>query len=93
MISCGGKTVDEKDYDAGSSDVTYTYSMTAPAEGYYFAKILDNQHHCAVTAPIWLGSAIKVGINSVVNSTAMPVTTEALNLTTTFFNNEKLMLF
>lgn len=89
LISCGGKVVDEKDYDAGSSDVTYTYSMTAPAPGYYFAEILDNQHHYAVTAPIWLGSAIKVGITSVVNSTAMPVTTEALNLTTTFFNNEK----
>ena len=88
MISCGGKVVDEKDYTTNNSDITYTYSMTAPAAGYYFAEIQDNQGNYAVTAPIWLGSAPKVGITSVANDTVMPVTTEALKLTTTFFNNE-----
>ncbi|MDV3429314.1 MAG: bacterial Ig-like domain-containing protein [Bacillota bacterium] len=88
LISFGGKVVNKQEYAAGTSDVTYTYAMTAPAAGYYFAKITDNQGFVAVTSPIWLGSAIKVGITSVVNSTVMPVTTEALNLTTTFFNNE-----
>lgn len=88
LISYGGKVVDEKDYTTDNSDITYTYSMTSPASGYYFAEIQDNQGNYAVTAPIWLGSAPKVGITSVVNSTVMPVTTEALNLTTTFFNNE-----
>lgn len=88
MISCGGKVVDKKTYTGGNSDITYTYSMTAPAAGYYFAEIQDNQGNYAVTAPIWLGTAPKVGITSVVNDTVMPVTTEALNLTTTFFNNE-----
>jgi hypothetical protein len=88
LISNSGKVVNEQKYTAGNSDVTYTYSMTAPAAGYYFVKIMDNQGNVAVTAPIWLGSAPKVGITSVANSTVMPVTTEALNLTTTFFNNE-----
>lgn len=88
LISNGGKVVNEQKYAAGTSDVTYTYSMTLPAAGYYFAEITDNQGFVAVTAPIWLGSVPKVGINSVVNSTLMPVTTEALNLTTTFFNND-----
>ena len=62
--------------------------MTAPSAGYYFAIITDNQGFVAVTAPIWLGSAPKVGITSVTNSSVMPVTTEALNVTTNFFNNE-----
>ena len=88
LISTGGKVVNKQTYTAGNSDVTYTYSMSAPAAGYYFAKITDNQGYVAVTAPIWLGSATKVGITSVANSTIMPVTTETLNLTTTFFNNE-----
>ncbi|GLC31548.1 bacterial Ig-like domain-containing protein [Clostridium omnivorum] len=88
LISSGGKVVDKIKYAAGNSDVTYTYSMTTPAAGYYFAKITDNQGFVAVTAPIWLGSAPKVGITSVVNDTVMPVTTEAMKLTTTFFNNE-----
>lgn len=88
LISGGGKVVDKKTYAASNSDVTYTYSITAPTPGYYFAKITDNQGFVAVTAPIWLGSAPKVGITSVVNDTVMPVTTEAMKLTTTFFNNE-----
>ena len=88
LISNSGKIVDEKTYAAGNSDVTYTYVMTAPNAGYYFTKIIDNQGYVAVTAPIWLGSAPKVGITSVANSAIMPVTTEALTLTTTFFNNE-----
>lgn len=88
LISNSGKVVNKKTYVAGSSDVTYTYAMALPATGYYLAKIIDNQGNIAITAPIWLGSAPKVGITSVVNSVVMPVTTEALNLTTTFFNNE-----
>jgi trimeric autotransporter adhesin len=88
LISNGGKIVNQQTYAAGSSDVTYTYAMTTPTAGYYFAKITDNQGFVAVTAPIWLGSAPKVGITSVVNSAVMPATTEALKLTTTFFNNE-----
>ena len=62
--------------------------MTAPSAGYYFAIVTDNQGFVAVTAPIWLGSSAKVGITSVTNSSVMPVTTEALKLTTNFFNNE-----
>ncbi|BFT75524.1 S-layer homology domain-containing protein [Paenibacillus sp. P36] len=88
LISYGGKIVDQQTYSGGSSNVNYTYSMTAPAAGYYFAIITDNQGFVAVTAPIWLGSAPKVGITSVTNSSVMPVTTEALNVTTNFFNNE-----
>lgn len=88
LISNSGRVVNEKTYAAGTSDVTYTYEMTAPAAGYYLVKIMDNQGRIAITAPIWTGSAPKVGIVSVVNSAVMPATTEELNLTTTFFNNE-----
>ena len=88
LLSNGGKVVNTKTYAAGNSDVTYTYEMTAPTAGYYLAKIIDNQGNIAITAPIWLGSAPKVGIISVVNSSVMPATTEPLKLTTTFFNNE-----
>ena len=88
LISQGGKVVNQQTFTANNSDVTYNYAMSAPAAGYYFAKITDSKGNVAVTAPIWLGSVTKVGITSVANSTIMPVTTEALNLTTTFFNNE-----
>jgi LPXTG-motif cell wall-anchored protein len=88
LISNGGKVVNKQTYTAGSSDVTYTYPMTAPTAGYYLAKITDNQGFVAITAPIWLGSAPKVGVTSVINSSVMPVTKETLTLTTSLFNNE-----
>lgn len=88
LISNGGKVIDQKTYAAGTSDVTYMYTMTPPQPGYYFVQITDNQGYIAVTAPIWLGSAPKAGIASLSNSTIMPVTTEPLTLTTTLFNNE-----
>ncbi|ACT00280.1 S-layer homology domain-containing protein [Paenibacillus sp. JDR-2] len=88
LISTGGAIVDQKNYPVGTNNVNYTYSMNAPTPGYYFAIVTDNKGFIAVTAPIWLGSAPKVGITSVSNSSTMPVTTEALNLTTNFFNNE-----
>ncbi|MGH4120566.1 cell wall-binding repeat-containing protein [Clostridium sp.] len=90
LLSNGGKVVNKKTYAAGESDVTYTYEMTAPAKGYYLARITDNKGSIAITAPIWFGSAPKVGITSVVNSAVMPATTETLTLTTTFFNNESI---
>ena len=88
LITNSGVVVDKQTYTTNNSDITYTYSMKAPVAGYYFAKITDAQGFVAVTAPIWLGSAPKVGITSVTNDTVMPVTSEALNLTTAFFNNE-----
>ncbi|GLX66903.1 S-layer homology domain-containing protein [Paenibacillus glycanilyticus] len=88
LISTGGAIVDQKNYPVGTNNADYTYSMNAPTPGYYFAIVTDNKGFIAVTAPIWLGSAPKVGITSVSNSSTMPVTTEALNLTTNFFNNE-----
>ncbi|MGB4660525.1 MAG: FN3 associated domain-containing protein [Mobilitalea sp.] len=88
LISIGGKVMNTQSYGAGTSEVTYTYSMTAPAAGYYFAIITDNKGFKAITAPIWLGAAPKVGITAVTNSSTMPVTTEELKLTTTLFNNE-----
>lgn len=88
LISNGGRIVNQQTYPVGTAEVNYDYAMTAPSAGYYFAIITDNQGFVAVTAPIWLGSAPKMGITSVTNSATMPVTTEALNLTTNFFNNE-----
>lgn len=88
LISNSGKVVNEKTYAAGNSDVTYTYEMTAPAAGYYFAKITDNQGFVALTAPIWIGKGASVGFTEVKKSTDLPVTTEEMTLTTGLFNNE-----
>ena len=85
LLSTGGKVVNKKTYAAGSSDVTYTYEMTEPTNGYYLAKIMDNQGNIAITAPVWLGKAPKVGITvRVKKSTNSLLLPRRLTLTTSF---------
>lgn len=86
LISNGGAVVDSADYN--SNDVTYQKTITAPQPGYYFVEVVDAAGRYAITAPVWLGATVKVGITSVANSAVMPVTTEPLKLTTAFYNNE-----
>lgn len=59
-----------------------------PIQGYYYVRVTQADKNIAVTAPVWIGQAPLVGINSIESSTKMPVTNEALTITTTLFNNE-----
>ena len=62
---------------------------TIPASySYYFIRVTQGDGDLAVTAPVWVGEVVKLGISSVECGTATPVTNEALTLTTTLFNSE-----
>ncbi|MEJ5965157.1 S-layer homology domain-containing protein [Flavonifractor porci] len=68
---------------------TGTLSCAIPADySYYFIRVTQNDGDLAVTAPVWVGETVKLGISSVTCDTAIPVTGEELTLTTTFFNSE-----
>lgn len=58
------------------------------AQGYYYVRVTQADKNIAVTAPVWVGQAALVGINSFENSTKLPVTNEELTLTTKVFCNE-----
>ncbi|MBQ7123277.1 MAG: CehA/McbA family metallohydrolase [Oscillospiraceae bacterium] len=60
-----------------------------PAYSYYFIRVTEGDGDLAVTAPVWVGESLKLGISSFVSGTSTPVTGEELTLTTTLFNSEK----
>ena len=59
-----------------------------PDYSYYFIRVTEADGDLAVTAPVWVGDSLKLGISSVESGTATPVTGEELTLTTTLFNSE-----
>ena len=60
-----------------------------PKYSYYFVRVTEGDGDLAVTAPVWVGETLKLGISSVECGTETPVTNEALTITTTLFNSEK----
>lgn len=86
IITNGGKAIYTKTY--GTHTAVLEKTIDSPAKGYYYIKVVEEDGQIAVTAPIWLGSAPRIGINSVSYDTMMPVTDESVTFTTKLFNNE-----
>ena len=60
----------------------------SPDYSYYFIRVTEGDGDIAVTAPVWVGETLKLGISALTCGTAAPVTGEELTLTTTVFNSE-----
>ena len=60
----------------------------APDYSYYYLRVTQGDGNMAVTAPVWVGETLKLGISSVECGTSTPVTGEELTITTTLFNSE-----
>ena len=60
----------------------------APEYTYYFVRVTERDGDLAVTAPVWVGESLKLGISKAECGTSTPVTDEELTITTTFFNSE-----
>lgn len=86
IITNGGKTILSQNFDTNNAVLEKT--IENPAAGYYYVKVVQQDGDIAVTAPIWLGTAPKVGIDSVEHDKMIPATNESLTLTTKLFNNE-----
>ncbi|MBQ2900172.1 MAG: CehA/McbA family metallohydrolase, partial [Oscillospiraceae bacterium] len=74
---------DPTDLADGNLDVTLT-----PDYSYYYIRVTEGDGDLAVTAPVWVGESLKLGISSVETATSTPVTNEELTITTTLFNSE-----
>ena len=60
----------------------------APDYSYYYLRVTQGDGDIAVTAPVWVGEILKLGISSVECGTSTPVTGEELTISTTLFNSE-----
>ncbi len=74
---------DANELASGQLEVTL-----APTYSYYFVRVTQKDGDLAVTAPVWVGESLKLGISSVECSASTPVTNEEFTLTTTLFNSE-----
>ncbi len=86
IVSNGGETVLSETF--GTQNAIFERTLENPSAGYYYVKVVQEDGDIAVTAPIWLGTAPRVGIDSVEHDKMMPATNEQLTLTTKLFNNE-----
>ncbi|MBR1566117.1 MAG: S-layer homology domain-containing protein, partial [Oscillospiraceae bacterium] len=59
-----------------------------PEYSYYYIRVTQADGDLAVTAPVWVGESISVGIDTVESETEQPVLQKPVKLTTTLFNNE-----
>ncbi|WP_143382894.1 S-layer homology domain-containing protein [Flavonifractor sp. An92] len=96
----GSDSISKVEVVVNSGAVAYTWddptelasgelSCTIPANySYYFIRVTQGDGDLAVTAPVWVGDVVKLGISSVECGTATPVTGEELTLNTTLFNSE-----
>ncbi|MBE6951669.1 MAG: hypothetical protein E7451_10105, partial [Ruminococcaceae bacterium] len=60
----------------------------APDYSYYYLRVTQGDGDIAVTAPVWVGETLKLGISAVECGTSTPVTGEELTISTTLFNSE-----
>ncbi len=72
--------------ELAAGDLSVTLS---PNYSYYYIRVTQDDGDIAVTAPVWVGESLKLGISSLTCGTSTPVTGEELELTTTLFNSEK----
>ena len=59
-----------------------------PDYSYYYIRVTQGDGDLAVTAPVWVGETLKLGISDVTCGTSTPVTGEPMTVTTTLFNSE-----
>ena len=87
VIVNSGKTA----YTWSDPAVLATGNLTCeldPTYSYYYIRVTEGDGDLAVTAPVWVGETLKLGISSVECGTSTPVTGEELTITTTLFNSE-----
>ena len=85
VIANGGVTVASKMVDESSAETEFTL---IPNNSYYYIRVTQADGNIAVTAPVWITDVEAVGVSGISVDTSLPVVGEALNITSTFFNNE-----
>ena len=85
VIANGGVVVAET--TANEAEDTVTFELD-PDYAFYYIKVIQADGDIAVTAPVWLTDVEAIGVSSVETDASLEVAGEAINVNTTFFNNE-----
>lgn len=88
IIANNGITVHtESGVITGNEAKTFNFTLE-PTYSYYYVRVDQSDGNIAVTAPIWIGEVMKVGVQSLTMSADYAVVGEPLELTSVTYNNE-----
>lgn len=85
IVTNSGRIAASKAFSSNCADWEFELPSV---QGYYYVRVTQADKNIAVTAPVWIGQAPLMGINSAEANTKMPVTGEEIKITTNLFNNE-----
>ena len=88
LVANGGVVAKTWDSAEELAEGLFTAELT-PEYGYYFVRVTQEDGDIAVTAPIWTGLDVAVGIKEVKVATEQPLVNQPMTINTTLFNNEE----
>ncbi len=88
LVANGGVVAKTWDSAEELAEGLFTAELT-PEYGYYFVRVTQEDGDIAVTAPIWTGLDVAVGIKEVNVATEQPLVNQPMTINTTLFNNEE----
>ncbi len=74
--------------DAESLSTGIFTADLSPEYSYYYVRVTQADGDLAVTAPVWVGESLMLGISEVTASSTTPVAGEAVDIQTTLYNDE-----
>ena len=84
IIVDGGVVATEKTFDGNSANWDFTLP---PQYNYYYVRIVEGDKDIAVTAPVWTGEIVPIGISKVEVSQDPQVVNNPVDVTATVYNN------
>lgn len=84
IIADGGTVVEEKAFTGNTAKWELTL---APQYSYYYVRVDQADKDIAVTAPVWTGEVVPVGISKVTVSQSPMIVNTPVDLTASVFNN------
>jgi len=84
IVADGGAVIANKSFSTSQADWNLTLE---PEYSYYYVRVTMENGDIAVTAPVWAGETIPVGLSSIEVSSGIVEVGEEFELTTKAFNN------
>lgn len=84
IIANGGVEVTSKKFDTASVDWNFTLD---PEYSYYYVKVVEADGDIAVTAPVWVGDSLSVGVQDMKASSEVTMQGENVPISLGVYNN------
>ena len=88
LVVDGGKTAHTWDDEAELKEGALSAELD-PEYSYYFIRVTQKDGDLAVTAPVWAGKPVKLGVEKIESASEPVYKDEEATLVTTLFNNEE----